>query len=366
MKKLIPLILVVVVLGLWIFMSRQSPSTVAVNSNPQATAAATQVSGSTSAKLPPPLDSSNLSTSLTPGAVTGNDEEEGEDVDVKPAAEVFTSAQDAFKAVKDGAADYNDTILEQFTQPGDDCTWCPEFYKMVNDSLNASDTTQDQKSYFAEILAISGKVDNVKSLVDKIENAKTTEEADLYSEALELTVGKDDVTDYLGKELDSKNQSLREASVAAITNQGSRLAAELLIKNTEDRGDPDGYYSLGMGLGEFIPDEDAIPAIQQFVEKRNQYAHLGVKALVNSGMNGLRIVFDVLENSKDPEADRKNLLKDMRDHVNFEDGLEAFLNDRKANTKQPLVREVAQQILDELNSQAESDVEVSASTTEQP
>jgi 5'-deoxynucleotidase YfbR-like HD superfamily hydrolase len=82
------------------------------------------------------------------------------------------------------------------------------------------------------------------------------------------------------------------------------------------------------------------------VQKHDQYSHLAVKALINSGMDGLRAVFDELETSNDPEADRR-MLKDALDHVNFEDGLDAYLKQKIEASKQPVVKEFAQKILDE-------------------
>jgi hypothetical protein len=209
-------------------------------------------------------------------------------------------------------------------------------------------TPQDQKSYLAEILAISGRLENVETLTDAIKNAKSADEADVYASALELTVGKEDITRYLADQMSATNESLREASVAAVTNQGDRLAVEMLIKNTIERGDPDGYYGVGIGIGELIPTEDAMPLLHEMVQKRDEYSHLGVKALLNGGMEGLRIVFDELENSKDPEADKK-LLKDAIDHVNFEDGMEEYLKQKIENSKQQNVIDFAKQISDEFN-----------------
>jgi hypothetical protein len=348
MKKLIPLLLVVfVVAGIWLYSSsRRGTSIPATTASTSPGTALTQTSGtpsssgsSSSAPSPVGRELQSQSTSV----------EDGEQIpDVKPAAEVFKSAEEALAAVLKAAKDYDDSVLEQFTKPGNDCTWCPEFYRSVKDMILSPDTPQDQKSYLAEIMAISGRVENVQSLVEAVKSAKSSEEGDVFSEALELSVGSDDVTKYLGDQMTSTNETLRESSVAAVTNQGSRVAAELLIKHTLERGDPDGYYSLGIGLGEFIPDEDAVPVLQDMIQKRDQYSHLAVKALINSGMDGLRNVFDELESSKDPEADRR-MLKDALDHVNFEDGLEDYLKKRLETTKQPVASEFAKSILDEFS-----------------
>jgi hypothetical protein len=352
MKKLIPLLLIAIVVGgLWLFASERKGS-----SAPVAAASATSTPE-------PSAQSVNLQLKpIDPASINGGNglalqqpkigDDSEQDVQLKPASEAYESAEAALAAVLKGAKEYDDSILEQFTQPGEDCSWCPEFYNSVRDMATNANTPQDQKSYLAEILAISGRLENVETLTEAIKNAKSPDEADVYASAMELTVGKEDITRYLGDQMTSTNEPLREAAVAAVTNQGNRLAVELLLKNTLERGDPDGYYSVGIGIGELIPTEDAMPVLHEMVQKRDEYSHLGVKALLNGGMEGLRIVMDELENSKDPESDKK-LLKDAIDHVNFEDGMEEYLKQKMENSQQPAVVEFAKQINEEFNQASE-------------
>ena len=357
MKKIAPLLLVLAVVGgIWFYSSnRQSstspsaPTTTELNNGSAGSANNVGQTGGSSAIAPQAGAGSATDASLEDGEAI---------VDIKPAAEVFKSAEDALNAVLNAAKDYDDTVLEQFTRPGNNCAWCPEFYKSVKDLILSEKTPADQKSYLAEVMAISGRVENVQSLVEAVKSAKSTDEADIFSEALELSVGGDDVTRFLGDQMSSTNETLRESSVAAITNQGSLSATELLIKHTVERGDPDGYYSLGIGLGELIPEEEAIPALQDMMQKHDQYSHLAVKALINGGMEGLKTVFDQLELSKDPEADRR-MLKDAIDHVNFEDGLEEYLKQKIETSKQPAAQEFAKRILEEY-SQADGEANMSS------
>ena len=359
MKKLVVVAAVFVLVGLIWFsqLSKNSPSTTvaSLQSTPSTTTSVTPMAGNpgTTSTNPSEVATRLRSPKLTPGvgAASEGDEEideaaESESMDTRPAAEVYTSAQEALDAIKQGAKDYDDVILEQFTTPGENCTWCPEFYGMVKEVLGSTDTPQDQKSYYAEILAISGKTDNVQNLVDSVKNAKSSDEADLYAEALELSVGKDDVTKILGDSMNSTNDTLKEAATAAVTNQGSRLAADLLIKATIDRGDPDGFYSTGVGLGEMIPEDEAVPSIQQLVQRHDQFSHLGVKALLNRGLSGLKVAFDELENVTDAQT-FKNMTKDALDHVNYEEGLEEFLSSRIATSKNPQLADFAKGVQEE-------------------
>lgn len=276
------------------------------------------------------------------------------DTEVQPAAKVYKNADEALAAAKKGAIDYDDTILEQFTEPGEDCTWCGEFYKSIRDILVSTNTPHDQLSYYGELLAVSGRQENVQALVEGIKSATSTESKDALAEALELTVGKDPVVNYLAEQLGSGNDQLRESSLAAITNQGSRMAAEIIYKHTVERGDPDGYYSLGIGLGEFVPDDESLPYLQELVNKHDQYSHLAVKALLNSGIGGLRLVMDSLASSKDGEFD-KQMLRDAVDHVNYEDEVDAYLKKTIAESKNPVVSDFAKKILDAFKVEETSD-----------
>jgi hypothetical protein len=302
-------------------------------------------------------DTGSAGMTLMSGATSpdgGDGEEAPIPETVKSAADSYKNAEEALAALLKGAKDYDDATLEQFTQPGPDCTWCPELYASIRSMMTDPATTPEQRSYLAEVLAISGKPENVQALLDGISAAKSKEDAGVFAEALELTIGGDDVTSLLGQSLASQNDQVRESSAAAITNQGTRLAAELLISNTLQRGDPDGYYSSGIGIGEFIPNEEALPLFQEMVQRRDEYSHLGVKALINSGLNGLRIVFDELENTSNPDIARA-MTKDAIDHVNFEDGLSDMVNAVIERNRNAEAVKLAQGLRKELDAQNEED-----------
>ncbi len=280
-----------------------------------------------------------------------------EEIDqIKPATEAFSSAEEALAAAMKGAKDFDDSVLEQFTEPSGDCSWCPAFYSSVQALVLNPNTPQDQKSYMAELLAISGRAENVQTLVDGIKNAPNSTEADLFAEALELTLGKEDVVKVLGDQLSTTNDTLREASVAAVTNQGTRYAAEILQKHIQERNDPDAYYSVGIGPGEFIPDEEALPFVQEQVQKRDQFSAVWAKSLINAGLPGLQNLFDQLENSTNYDSDRA-LIKDALAHVNFEDGIKEMTDNIIASNRSPVAVEFAKQIQAEISQQETEDAE---------
>jgi len=344
MKKISPLLIValivIVSLGGYTFMASRSSKAPPTASTTSSSSTST-TSSQTSEVIVPRTNSSTQQVSINAPTDTGNDEEPEEQV--KPATEVYSSSEEALAAVLKGAKDYDDSILEQFTLPDPNCSWCSEFYSSVRDLATNQNTPQEQRAYLAELLAISGRTENVQALIEAVKNAPSNDTADLYAEALELSLGREDVVTLLGEQMASQNDTLREASVAAVTNQGTKLAADLLIKDAKEKGDPDLYYAQGIGIGEVIPDEEAIPAYQEFVRERVPGSHLGVKALLNAGLPGAQAVFEELENSPNPEAD-KALLRDAADHINIDDEMVALADRKLAENNNPNSVELARMI----------------------
>jgi hypothetical protein len=361
MKKLSPLLIVVLVIvgsvaAYTFFGSRTTPVTstdTTTNASSQNTQQPTQKTETVSRTAM----NTQMNSQSAPG--TGNDEEPEEQI--KPAPQAYASSDEALAAVLKGAKDYDDSILEQFTLPDPNCSWCSEFYTSVRDLAMNQNTPQEQRAYLAELLAISGRPENVQALIESVKNAPSNDAADLYAEALELSLGREDIVVLLGEQMTATNDTLREASVAAVTNQGTKQAAELLIKDAKERGDPDLYYAQGIGIGEVIPDEEAIPAYQEFVRERLPSSHLGVKALLNAGLPGVQAVFDELENSPNPDADTA-LLKDVGDHINIDDEIIALADRKLAENNNPRSVELARMIREqsqnaEQGGEGEMDVE---------
>lgn len=340
MKKTSPLLIVVLVIvgsfAAYTFFGSSTSPTPSQQTPIAAASNAPQQSGQTTDLVSRTGINAQNNNALAP--VTGNDEEPGEQI--KSAPDAYASSEEALAAVLKGAKDYDDSILEQFTLPDPNCSWCSEFYSSVRDLAANENTPQEQRAYLAEILAISGRTENVQALIDAVKNAPSNDAADLYAEALELSLGREDVVNLLGEQMNASNTTLREASVAAVTNQGTKLAAELLIKDVLEKGDPDLYYAQGIGIGEAIPDEEAIPVYQEFVRERHPSSHLGVKALLNAGLPGVQAVYDELENSPNPEAD-KVLLKDAPDHLTSDDETLALADRKTAENKNPNSVELA-------------------------
>jgi hypothetical protein len=361
MKKIVPLLLIIIGIGagLWLY-SRFMQTTTFTNTevNPDQVPPGQQQAQNES-DASNSTESGTTSASRTALINSATSPTESMD-DVKPAAQAYRSAEDAVAAAIKGAKDFDDSVLEQFTEPGPDCSWCPQFYSSIQELVTNPNTPQDQKSYMAEILAISGRPDNVQVLVESIKNAPSSTEADIYAEALELTLGKDDVTKVLGEQLSTTNDTLRESSVAAITNQGTKLAAELLQKHIQERNDPDAYYSAGTGPGEFIPDEEALPYVQELVGKRDAYSPQWGKALINAGLPGLQAFFEQLENSGSPDSNR-DLIKGALDHVNNEDGIKELTDNVIANYRSPEAIQFAKDIQQEF---AQQEAEEGEGTTE--
>jgi hypothetical protein len=272
--------------------------------------------------------------------------------DVKPASIAYKNAEEALNAIKKGAADYDDMILEQFTSPGEDCTFCSQLYADLKSLLNSSSAKNEEKAYYAEILAISGNVDNIKTLVEGYKSAASTENKELFSAALELSTGKDDVVKYLGSELKTDNPDLKESIVAAMTNQGGSIAFDTLFQNIVASKNSDGFYSMGIGPAEMILDEQGLAKAQEYAQKRDEYSPLAVKAMLNSGLQGLKSVIDILESSND-QASNEKLVQGAIDHIGFDEQTDLFLKE-KAKSSNPAVRKLAEETLKDYANQEEA------------
>ena len=353
MKKIIPLLIILLAaIGIgynFINKDGSSPSQSADTTAAFPTPPSAGQNNSNSAQI---VDNTNSDVSLE--GSTGDNSEIIDDV--KPAAVAFKNAEEALAAIKKGAADYDDTILEQFTNPGDDCTFCTELYTDLKSLVSSTSIKNEEKSFYAEILAISGRVDNVKTLVEGYKSAASTENKELYSAALELATGKEDVVKYLGTELKSDNPDLKESIVAAMTNQGGSLAFDTLYKNIVESKNPDGYYSMGVGPAEMILDEQGLSKAQEYAQKRDEYAPLAVKAMLNSGLQGIKYVVDIISSSNDSASNQK-LLANAVDHVGYDDKVAEYFKG-KLNDSNPDVRKLAEDVMkDYANQEQEVDQE---------
>ena len=339
MKKILPIIIILVIAGYFLMGAEKETNT---------TTAATKSSSTNSQNNNSKNTSSNdniESTSKNLGSTLAADESYE---NIKPATDIYSSSDDALKAIKAGAKEYDDIILERFVDIGIDCTWCGEFFTNLEAMMKSDESTEDEKSYYAEIFAISGSIENISTLIDSIAEADGSDNADIFAEALELSVGGAETVDLLTTHLNSPNELLAEASLAAITNHGSLKAVEQIYQHTVDSGDPDGFYSLGIGLGEIIPDDESLPFLTEIAEKKNAYSHLAIKSILNSGDEGLRTVMDILSNYDDKSFD-KNLLEDAIDHVSQEDDTESYLKDLSKNSNSRIVQDFANEILDDFD-----------------
>lgn len=355
MKKALPVILfILAVAGLtYSFLAPSQEGTTSTVSNNEGAQQNVNVSQNGQGQSADPL----LAGTPAADGVTMNDEEDLSE-DIKPAAAAYQSAEAALEAIKKGAGNYDDTILEQFQSPGQDCTWCPQLYSSLKDLLKSPDVKAEDKSYYAEILAISGNVENIQGLVEGLKGSTNDKDKEIYSAALELAMGKDDVVDYLGSELNTESEDVRDSVVAALTNQGSLKAFDTVFKHVVSRGDPDGYYSQGTGPAEMILEESALPKAQEYVLQKNQYSHLALKSMLNSGISGLRSVLDVLGNSANADQDETLLrLKEAIDHVSYDEETEKLLKE-KANSPSPLVRKFSNDVLNSFTQQLEADEDV--------
>jgi hypothetical protein len=349
MKKIgIILILVIVACGAWLISMSNSSST----RDSVASKGAEPSSETTRASL----DMSSGKVDSQGGIDFAENDEQWVDVNeepVQPATEAYHTLEQALTAIKKGASEYDDLILEQFAEPGPDCAWCNDFYSEVTKLMIASKEDSDEKSYYAELLALSGRPDNVETLVSEMKGLKPdSPDFDLYADALEMTIGGEEVVKTLSKNISSAgSEELKESLLAAISNQGSPFAIDTLYRYTLDSGSEDGFYSKGIGLGEVIPDKDSFPLMREILTKREKFSPLAAKGLLNAGVEGLQVVFEALNNSTNADADR-TLLEGATDHITYDDETEKYLRDVVMKSSNPALVEFAKQGLEYLSEES--------------
>jgi len=282
-----------------------------------------------------------------------------------------------YKSFAEAALKGDKDVLKNFGDVGPSCEWCGKFYEQLNKDLQSPDLDPKQRTAFARAMASSGRVDNIQRLVDNINSASIRREpvgemteaiahiADPTSQNdaglgasggnTENTSSGDtvpnDVLDYLSEHINDKNPYLREAVVSALTKEGSLFAAQTLYEHSLLMADIDGYYSEGMGIGAMKPkDEAAVNYLEKLAAERNGLSHLAIKALLNSGVDGLNKVISILKTSPDPEFDRK-MMHNAVDRVKLDKNTVDTLESLAKGATQPALQDFASQVINEHQTQ---------------
>ena len=259
-------------------------------------------------------------------------------------------SQKAFRVVRQAAQTNDQAVLAEISQMNQDCEWCDSFYDQTRRALSGADLTPKERAYLASVLARSGRTDNVRQLVQLMEEAANHPEAGVnpgtYSNPLEDVPVGPEIVDQIAADLASNNPFLREAAVSILTKQGTVSAAEQLYNHTVERGDPDGYYRAGIGIGEMKPKAEALEYIEQLVNKRDQYSHLAVKALLNYGKEGLDRVVAIFGQSSSYEMD-KLMLRGAIDHISSAPEMLTYVEGLSQSAGSKAIRELAKDVLRE-------------------
>ncbi len=298
----------------------------------------------------------------TEEVATDPDLENFYDEEILPATDVYPSAREAYDKIMASIKSYDDIVLEQFAGlNASNCTWCPELFASLKETmLGAKD--EDTKGYLAELLAITGDQGNIETILEAYKNGSESDQ-EIYLESLEMTAGDDSLVTFLDGKIEGAAEPLKESLIAAISNHGSLAAVESLYAQTKAKGDPNGYYDYGMGLGEVIPDAAALPTLIDIANQKDDYSHLAVKALLNYGDDGLREVFNIIGSSNDTGLNNR-LLADAIDHVSFDEETGALLDEIIANNPNPDVQKFANEIKEEM-AYEESDSEADLAEEEE-
>jgi len=240
--------------------------------------------------------------------------------------ETYASAKDALYAVSTAAKNYDNDMLEKFKLPGTNCSWCEEFYSQVRGLLSSESMPLAERHYMALLLAESGRPENIEALIDAAVTATSTELKNLFSEALELTVGNDEVVRFLGMQLEKAPEGVRESIGTALTRQSSLAAAEELYRQARiNPAEEEISFNDGIGLEELAATEEVLPFLSEIVRKRDEVSNLAAVALINSGEAGFREFLTVIES---PEYADTQLLDTVLKNVAFSEDVQKIAQER--------------------------------------
>ncbi len=333
-KFLIPTLFLAILLGVW-FINSESPKK------------------STTTQVSSDEEANTVSDGSSPQLTAGGQTEAAPETEYtyKPASQRYQNAEQALEAIRKAAIDYDDMVIDEFSDLKD-CEWCEELYASLSTMLNDKSLGIDERAFYAEIMAVSGNLDNLRYLATLVENATAVEDKEMLGEALEMASGGDETVKLLTDFLGSSNATLRESVVSAISNQGTRLSAETLYNDLVSGGGAKAdYYSMGIGLAEMVPDQDAIHYLHELLNQRAPKSDQVVKALINSGIEGLTAVFDSLS-SEQNETTGRELLKDAIDHVITEEAVVGLLTKASQDERYPqFLKDFANQALKEAQSE---------------
>lgn len=279
------------------------------------------------------------------------------------ASERFATADDALKAVKEAAKNYDLEVIESFTLPHN-CVWCPEFYEKIRQEILSGSLSTEEKSFFAEILAVSGRTDNLEFVIQAYTNAKSEAEKESFLNAIELTVANEEVVKWMFDNFTnfSNDPSLRDSLLAAMTNQDSPKAIEYLYTILTQQDDPEKDAQKGLGLSEAVPPDESLTfLLEKLKESDDKYRRFVAAAILNNGLEGLKRFIDVL--NTDLGKTLEPHFTKLMDHVPFDEEIEAYLKDvrERGNDRQKVfaskILEAFESLRTELEGEEQEDLE---------
>ncbi|MCS6962101.1 MAG: hypothetical protein NZT61_06335 [Deltaproteobacteria bacterium] len=278
---------------------------------------------------------------------------------VKQASERYQNPEEALKALKEASKNYDLEFIESFTLPNN-CAWCGDFYEKLKHEVLTANLSSEEKSFYAEILAVSGKPESLEFLVQAYLNSKSDSDKEAFLNAIELTVANDEIIDWLAENVNrqSNDPGLRDSILAALTNQDSVKAVEHLYDILVKQEDPERDAQKGIGLSECVPPDEALPfLVDKLKDTDSRFQVYVASAILNNGLEGLKKFVDVLN------SDTGNKLavhfQKLVDHVPFDEEIEGFLKEvsEKGSEPQKVFAKKVLEAFDALRSELEQEAE---------
>lgn len=220
------------------------------------------------------------------------------------------------------------------------CADCAQIFAKVREKF-AVTSDPAQLKFLAAAMAQSERPELVSDLISKFRTlGEDSQDRQPIIEALELVTGGSDVSKVLAPlAVPGEVEDLRDAAVTGLSGMNDAVAADALVGYARSLGDGKGGYDQGMGLGEYSPNDDAIPLVQSIAADGSKESPLAIRALFNGGVESTKRAVEVLL-AKNDEAEQRRLLEGAQPHVLLEPMTTDYIRDllKSSDKLTPTVR----------------------------
>lgn len=200
------------------------------------------------------------------------------------------------------------------------CADCDQIFAAVKQQFAALAVGADpvKVKLLASALAQSERAEMVQEIISRYRAASGDPAIQtMLAESLELVSGDEEVSRELAPLVrPEEGEELKEAAVTGLSGMNDTVAAEALLQFARSVGDGKGGYDTAVGLGEFIPNAEAVPFLQRVAADGSAEAPLAIRALFNGGAESTKSAIEAI--LAVPESEQQRLLSGAQSHVLME------------------------------------------------